>query len=123
MSSSDDELSAPMAGLSVSGNSGSPPNTPPRIQRERTDPGAPRRRPKRSREPDPGQAERIYMANKKYRSGIGAESGTSMEAGKTRRRRRRRSKRRKSRRKRKTKRKKRRKSRKRRKTRRRRRKR
>lgn len=120
--SSNDPLSGPMAGLSVSGNSGSPPNTPPRSQGTPT-PGAPGRKPKRPRDLDPGQAERIYMANKRYRSGIGAESGTSMEAGKTRRRRRRRSKRRKSRRKRKTKRKKRRKSRKRRKTRRRRRKR
>ena len=119
MSSRDDVLSAPMARLSVSGNSGSPP----RSQGQRTEPGAPRRNPKRSREIDPGSAERIYMANKRYRDGIGQVSGTSMEAGRTRRRRRRRSKRRKSRRKRKTKRKKRRKSRKRRKTRRRRRKR
>ena len=113
-------LSASMSGLSVSENS-KPPKTPPRTQRERRIPDAPGRKMKAIKL-DSGSEERIYMANKRYRDGMGEASGTLMEAGRTKRRRR--SKRRKSRRKRKTKkRKKTRRKRKRRKTRRRRRKR
>lgn len=115
-------LSASMSGLSVSENSKTL-KTPPRSQRKRPIPNAPERNPERKRKAiklDSGSEERIYMANKRYRDGMGEASGTLMEAGRTKRRRR--SKRRKSRRKRKTKRKKKRKSRKRRKTRRRRRK-
>ena len=115
-------LSASMSGLSVSGNSKPPPKTPPRSQGQRQHriPNAPGRK-RKAMKLDSSSEERIYMANKKYRDGMGALTGKAPEMGGSRRRRRR-SKRRKSRRKRKTKRKKKRKSRKTRKTRRRRRK-
>lgn len=118
--SSSDELSAPMAGLSVSENSGSPPGTPPRNQDDLPAPNAPGRKRKA---PSSWTEERKHKARsigQKFARRMGGLTGNAPEMGGSRRRRRR-SKRRKSRRKRKTKRKKRRKSRKRRKTRRRRR--
>ena len=122
MSSSDDELSAPMARLSVSGNSGSAPNTPPRSQGRPADPGAPGRKRKAPTKWTEERMHRIRGVGQKFAKQMGELTGNAPVMGGSRRRRRR-SKRRKSRRKRKTKRKKRRKSRKRRKTRRRRRKR
>ena len=122
MSSNDDELSAPMAGLSVSENSGSPPGTPPRDQGDPPAPNAPGRKRRAPSEWTEERMHRIRGVGQKFARRMGELTGNAPVMGGSRRRRRR-SKRRKSRRKRKTKRKKRRKSRKRRQTRRRRRKR